>query len=297
MIACLESVMRRLLPHTACGEFCAGLFLVIVVCLVSYSVPFVLLWGVGLLSPLARLIIECLLCWQLLATKSLRDAAMLVYAPLAAGDLLGARKAVSYIVGRDTSQLSEQEVSRAAVETVAENTSDGVVAPLFYFALGGAPLACLYKAINTMDSMLGYKNSRYLHFGKAAARLDDAANFIPARITGVMMVVASFLCRFDTRASWRILLRDRSNHSSPNAGWPEAACAGALGIQLGGSASYGGSALIKPTLGDALKEIHPEDILKTCKLELTTALLCVGMFALLRSLVLVLILLTNGVML
>ena len=170
------------------------------------------------------------------------------------------------IVGRDTKALTEEGVIKAAVETVAENTSDGVIAPLFYMLIGGAPLAFLYKAVNTMDSMIGYKNDRYLYFGKAAAKMDDVFNFIPARISAVLMIAAAFLCGFDGKNAWKIYRRDRRNHASPNAAQTEAVCAGALGVQLAGNAFYFGKLYEKPTIGDPLRPICREDIPAACRL-------------------------------
>ncbi len=191
---------------------------------------------------------------------------MKVYEKLREESLPGARQAVSMIVGRDTKALTEEGVIKAAVETVAENTSDGVIAPLFYMLIGGAPLAFLYKAVNTMDSMIGYKNDRYLYFGKAAAKMDDVFNFIPARISAVLMIAAAFLCGFDGKNAWKIYRRDRRNHASPNAAQTEAVCAGALGVQLAGNAFYFGKLYEKPTIGDPLRPICREDIPAACRL-------------------------------
>ena len=176
------------------------------------------------------------------------------------GDLPAARKAVSRIVGRDTAELSGEEVARAAVETVAENFSDGVAAPLFYMLLGGAPLALAYKAVNTMDSMVGYKNDRYLHFGRAAAKLDDAANYIPARLAALAWIGGAAIAGQDAKNAWRIWRRDRRNHSSPNSAQTESACAGALGVQLGGPSRYFGKLYEKPAIGDPLRPVKAADI-------------------------------------
>lgn len=282
LITHLEPLLRRVFPKSSGGELAAGELLVLLVCLAGYGVPFVALWTLGLWSPYAKLVFECILCGQVLATKSLRDAAVQVYRPLAAGSITSARKAVAMIVGRDTERLDEQGVAKATVETVAENTGDGIVSPMLFFALGGAPLAFLYKAINTMDSMVGYKNERYLCFGRAAARLDDVANFIPARLAGLLMAAAAWFCRLNTHDAFRILWRDRRNHKSPNAAWPEAACAGALGIQLGGTSNYGGIPMHKPAIGDRTREIVPEDIPKACRLAQATAVLCLALCAAFR---------------
>ena len=187
LIAALEKLLRRLFPKSPGGELAGGAALVALTIAIPTGLTALLLWGCGLLSPWLAFAAEALLCYQLLAAKSLRDESDKVYEALKAGDLPGARHAVSMIVGRDTERLDEAGVAKAAVETVAENASDGVIAPLIFLALGGAPLGMLYKAVNTMDSMVGYKNDRYLYFGRAAARLDDALNFLPARIAGVLM--------------------------------------------------------------------------------------------------------------
>lgn len=190
MISQGEKILRRLLPKK---EFAAGLVLTVLVVGISFGVPFGLLWLAGLVSPWLRFALEAFFCYQILATKSLRVESMRVYQYLAPGDLDNARKYLSWIVGRDTQNLNEQQIAKAAVETVAENTSDGVVAPMIFLAIGGAPLGFLYKAVNTLDSMIGYKNERYLYFGRFAARLDDVVNFIPAILSAFLMIAASFL--------------------------------------------------------------------------------------------------------
>ena len=202
-------------------------------------------WGILALcrmaSPGLFYIASAFSCYQLLAVKSLKTESMKVYDPLCRGDLFGARKAVSMIVGRDTERLDSEGVIKAAVETVAENTSDGVVAPLFYMAIGGPVLGWFYKAVNTMDSMVGYKNERYLYFGRAAARMDDVLNFIPSRLSAVFMICAAFFLGMDWKHAWRIWGRDRLNHKSPNSAQTESVCAGALRIQLAGDAWYFGT--------------------------------------------------------
>jgi adenosylcobinamide-phosphate synthase len=227
-----------------------------------------------MLHPFAGFLAECAMCCQILALRCLEQESRAVWQKAKDGDLRAARKQVSRIVGRDTERLSMEGVIRAAVETVAENTSDGVIAPMMFLLIGGAPLGFLYKAINTMDSMLGYKNDRYLYFGRAAARLDDAANFIPARITGLLMTLAAFITGLDGKNAWRIFLRDRGNHASPNAGQSESACAGALGIRLLGDASYFGQVVEKPTVGDDTRSPEPKDILRANRLLFASSCLC-----------------------
>ena len=274
MIAWLERLFRGILPATSRGELVGGAIVVVVVAAVSFCLPFFLLSAIARVQPWAAWALECLVCYQVLATRCLGDAGMKVREALARDDLGGARSAVAMIVGRDTAGLDASAVTRATVETVAENASDGVVAPLFYFAVGGAPLALLYKAINTMDSMLGYKNGKYLYFGRVAARLDDVANYIPARLTALLMIPAAALAGLDWRNALRIFRRDRNNHGSPNSGHPEAACAGALGIRLGGDSMYGGRLVRKPTLGDPAREPEPEDIRRSVRLLYGCAALC-----------------------
>ena len=211
---------------------------------------------------LLGLAVQMFWCGQALAAKGLVQESTNVYVQLKKGDLPAARKAVSRIVGRDTDALTAEGVTRAAVETVAENASDGVIAPLLYMLLGGAPLALTYKAINTMDSMLGYKNEKYLYFGRAAAKLDDVANYIPSRLAALLWIMAAAFTRNDAKGAWRIWRRDRRNHASPNSAQTESACAGALGVQLAGPAYYFGEYYPKPTIGDPLRPIEPEDILR-----------------------------------
>ena len=251
-----------------------GSLLVVLVLAVCTGVPAVLLALAWKLSPWAYFVLESVLCWQLLAVKSLKVESRRVYDRLAADDLPGARQAVSMIVGRDTQALDADGVTRAAVETVAENTSDGVAAPLFYMMLGGGVFGCLYKAINTMDSMVGYKNDRYLDFGRCAAKLDDVVNYIPSRLCAAAMVCVAAFCGLDGKNAWRIWRRDRRNHASPNSAQTEAVMAGALNVRLAGDAYYFGKLHKKPYIGDDDREIVPQDILRSHKLlSMTTALL------------------------
>ena len=235
---------------------------VLIVLLCTVAVTDVLFWGSYYLHPILGCVIETILTYQIHAAKCLRVESMKVYKALKTGTIEDARKAVSMIVGRDTDQLDEAGVTKAAVETVAENTSDGVIAPMLYLAIGGPILGMLYKAINTMDSMIGYKNERYLDFGRAAAKLDDVVNFLPSRISAWLMIFACpFLGdHFIASEGKRIYLRDRRKHASPNSAQTESVCAGALGIQLAGDASYFGKIVHKPTIGDGRRKVNPEDI-------------------------------------
>lgn len=281
IIARLEVLLRKIFPKNSFAEQIAGTFLVLIICAISFAVPYYLLRFVTLWSYWAAFLLESLMCWQVLAVKSLRDAAMKVYDPLIDHNIIAARRSLSMIVGRDTENLGEEGVAKATVETVAENTNDGVVAPMLFFAIGGAPLAFLYKGINTMDSMIAYNNNSYAFFGRTAARLDDVANFVPARAAGLLMVVAAALAKKNWRMSWRILWRDHNNHKSPNAAWTEAACAGALEVELGGKAKYSGITVEKPTIGDPIRNITAEDIKSACLLEVLTSsislILCVAL--------------------
>lgn len=237
------------------------LLVVIVLCVTGAVTTAVLLLAYGS-HIYAGVAAESVMTWQILAVKSLRTESMKVYRMLKKGDIAGARAALSMIVGRDTVHLGQEGIAKAAVETVAENTSDGVIAPMLYTALGGPILGFLYKAVNTMDSMIGYQNERYLYFGRAAAKLDDAVNFIPARISAYLMMAAAFLGgkTFSGKCAYTIFKRDRYQHASPNSAQTEAVCAGALGIQLAGDASYFGRLVKKPYIGDALRRVTQEDI-------------------------------------
>lgn len=273
LISGLEKTLRKRLPETERGERTGSLLLVIAASVICSGLPLALLLLARHYSPWLGMTVEALLIYQLLAAKSLRRESMKVYQGLIAGDMHAARRALSMIVGRDTENLDREGITKAAVETVAENTCDGVIAPLFYIMAGGAVLGCLYKAINTMDSMVGYRNSRYIHFGRAAARLDDAVNYVPARVAARLMLAATYVCGLDTKNAKRIYLRDRRNHASPNSAQTESVMAGALNVRLAGDASYGGELHTKPYIGDALRDIEPEDILRANRLMYATALL------------------------
>lgn len=258
----LEEVLRSRFPATPKGERAAGCVLAVLLPVGTLVLTGAICLLAGRIHPLLGMAVQTFWCWQALAVKGLAEESKNVYRQLAAEDLPGARRAVARIVGRDTQALTEEGVTKAAVETVAENFSDGVVAPLFYMMIGGAPLALCYKAVNTMDSMIGYKNQRYLQFGRAAAKLDDAANYLPSRLAAVFWIAAAGLTGQDAPNAWRIWRRDRRNHASPNSAQTESACAGALGVQLAGPAYYFGEYYNKPTIGDAKRPIEPRDILR-----------------------------------
>ena len=283
LIALLEKWLRKVFPKTPKGELAGGVFLVILVCLAGYGVPALLLFAAFKIHPVIGFLLEVLWCWQIPATKCLKDESMKVYQKLKENDLPGARYAVSMIVGRDTENLSETGVTKAAVETIAENTSDGVIAPLLFLAIGGPALGFLYKSINTMDSMLGYKNDKYLYFGRCAAKLDDVANYIPARLSGWLMVAASAFVKMDVKNAAKIYRRDRRNHASPNSAQTEAAMAGALDVQLAGNAYYFGKLYEKPTIGDGIRPVEVEDIRRSNRLLYATAILGAVIFLLIGS--------------
>lgn len=266
MISFWTKHLRIRFPDSNRGQFWAGTVLWLFTVIPSYLIPFGILYIVGLIHPVLRFILETIFCWQIFAAKSLKVSALRVYRALKANDLLLARKYVSWIVGRDTAQLDEIQVTKAAVETVAENTSDGVIAPLCFLLLGGAPLGFAYKAVNTLDSMVGYKNDEFLYFGRFSAKMDDIWNFIPARLSGLLFVLCAKPAGLDPKGAWHCFLRDRLKHASPNSAQTESACAGALGVQLAGNAYYFGKLYEKPTLGDAKRMIEPEDILHTNRL-------------------------------
>ena len=228
------------------------------------------------INSILGIAVEAIITYQCLATKSLYTESMKVYYALKDTSLEAGRTAVSMIVGRDTAALDEAGVTKAAVETVAENTSDGVIAPLIYLAIGGPVLGICYKAINTMDSMIGYKNDKYMDFGRAAAKLDDVVNFVPARISAVLMIIATLFLgkKYNTVNAIYIFKRDRFNHPSPNSAQTESVCAGALGIQLAGPASYFGKLKEKPYIGDMLRKIEVEDIKRANLLMTCTSILC-----------------------
>ena len=282
-ISVLEKSLRARLPKTPEGELWGGRILAFCLPVGTIALTSLVCMGAAALHPLLGLAVQMFWCGQALAAKGLVQESMNVYRKLTKPDLPAARTAVSRIVGRDTEALTAEGVTKAAVETVAENASDGVIAPLLYMLLGGAPLALTYKAINTMDSMVGYKNERYLHFGRAAAKLDDIANYLPSRIAALLWVAAAALTGNDARNAWRIWRRDRRNHASPNSAQTESACAGALNVQLAGPAYYFGEYYPKPTIGDAVRPIEPEDIRRADRMMYAESLLALALGLLIRG--------------
>lgn len=278
IISATEKLMRKIFPRTVKGEQAAGGILWIVVVAVSTAFPIAILWIFHEISPWLRLAAESIMCWQILATKSLRDESMKVFHALETGDITLSRKAVSMIVGRDTEELSDEAVTRAAVETVAENTSDGVVAPLIYLAVGGAPLGFFYKAVNTMDSMLGYVEMPYKNIGLVPAKMDDVMNYLPSRISAFLMLAAGWILNMDVKNGWMIFKRDRYNHASPNSAQTESVCAGLMDLQLAGDAVYHGVLHKKKYIGDPIREIRHGDIEVSCRLLYVTAILTLILF-------------------
>lgn len=292
LIAWLDTGLRtKRKPQTKTEQFMAGLLLVVLVLCSTVILAAAILMGAYCLHPYLGTAVEAVMTYQVLAAKCLKVESMKVYHCLKEKGLPESRQAVSMIVGRDTSVLDEEGVTKAAIETVAENTSDGVIAPMLYTALGGPIFGFFYKAINTMDSMIGYKNDTYLYFGRAAARLDDVANFIPSRLSAYFMILAAWIGGkdFDAGQAVKIYRRDSRKHASPNAAQTESVCAGALGLRLAGNASYFGKVVQKPYIGDALRKPEYEDIRRANRLMYLTAweceLLCIALMSIFHTLI------------
>jgi adenosylcobinamide-phosphate synthase len=267
----------------ASRDFVSGMALSLALIALTVGATWALLHALTFLPPLISFALTAGLASTTLATRGLLDAITRIETPLRSGNLVEARENLAHIVGRDTSALNEDKVLRASLESLAENTSDGIVAPLFYLFLGGIPLAMAYKAVNTLDSMIGYRTERYLYFGRFAARLDDVANFIPARLTAFLMLIATLLVRLNASLAVRVLQRDHGNHLSPNAGYPEAALAGALGIRLGGPSVYFGKEVWKPTMGDDFTPVNIGMLKEARSLCLVTATLSLVTFVLIST--------------
>lgn len=265
----LENITRRVFKNLKISGFITWLGVILITFLVN-SLIVRLAFSI---SYILGIIIEGILLYFCISSKGLKVEGLKVIKVLESGDIKGARKQLSYIVGRDTEVLDEEGIIRAVIETVAENTSDGIIAPLLFGALGGAPLAMTYKAVNTCDSMFGYKNDKYIDFGFVSAKMDDLFNYIPARLTGYLVIFAAFILALDYKNSYRIYKRDRYNHTSPNSAHPESAVAGALGIRLGGTNYYFGKIVEKPTIGDKNKVIEISDLYKTNNILLVVTLL------------------------
>ncbi|MBQ3578448.1 MAG: cobalamin biosynthesis protein CobD, partial [Firmicutes bacterium] len=270
-ISLLEKLLRKVFPKTPAGERMAGGLMWIIVVSLAWLVPSLVLRACARVSPVLVYVVGTIMCWQILAAKSLKDEALKVQKALENEGLEAGRRAVSMIVGRDTARLDEKGVARAAVETVAENFSDGVMAPIIYMAVGGPALGFLYKAVNTMDSMTGYIDPPYTYFGFFPAKMDDLFNWIPARVSALVMLLAGRILGLDAKNGWRIFRRDRYNHASPNSAQTESVCAGLLGLQLAGDAWYGGVLHKKQFIGDPVREIETKDIERSCRLMYASA--------------------------
>ncbi|MCR5161859.1 MAG: adenosylcobinamide-phosphate synthase CbiB [Lachnospiraceae bacterium] len=286
LIAHAEAFLRRVFPETEKAERRAGICLILIVCGAAGLASFLIVRISDLLHPAAGIAARTVQCYFLFAARSLRDESMKVYVPLSQGDIPASRQAVSMIVGRDTQKLTAEGIAKAAVETIAENTSDGVIAPMLYMVLGGPVLGWLYKAVNTMDSMVGYKNDRYLYFGRYPAKLDDILNLLPSRLSALFMIAACVPAGLDAPQALRVFRRDRYNHASPNSAQTEAVMAGALGVQLAGDAWYFGKLYPKKTIGDPERAVVPEDIRRANRLMYMTSFAALACFLVLRCCVL-----------
>ncbi len=272
-ISFFEKKYRALCPRTPRGERRCGALLLITILILSTSIPACILLLAYKIHPVVYAIVASIFCYQLMATKSLKDESMKVYAPLKEHNLEKGRYAVSMIVGRDTSKLDEAGITRATVETIAENASDGCIAPLFYMLIGGPILGFAYKAINTLDSMVGYKNEKYVNVGRYSAKLDDIVNFIPSRLAALFMIVASFLLGMRGKQACKVFIRDRKKSPSPNSAQTESVMAGALGVWLLGDTWYFGKLHKKESIGDHQREIESEDIKRANQLLYMTVIL------------------------
>ncbi len=272
----IKSMEKLLRPKKAANNvllFRRGVALAVLIPLLTALMTAGLLLLAWKLHFTIGLLMETVFCWLVLAARSLKTETTPVQDALVRGDMAAARERIGWLVGRDTAELDSEEITKAAVETIAENTNDGVIAPLFYLVLGGPILGMTYKAVNTLDSMVGYKNDLYLYFGRCSARLDDITGFIPARLSALLMILAAKLLHLPADRAWQIFRRDRLNHLSPNSAQTEAVCAGALGIQLGGSHTYGGKLVVKPFIGDKIRSAEPQDIARSQQLMLLTSIL------------------------
>ena len=276
LISIVEKQIRKITSSDK-GLKIAGFFLWFIVVGATFGITTLVL-QLFKFNKLAYFIVNTILIYTTLATKCLKDESVKIYKVLKTGDLDKSRIQLSYIVGRDTTNLNEKEIVRATVETVAENTVDGIIAPLFYGFIGGAPLAMSYKAVNTLDSTVGYKNDKYYYLGFASAKIDDIANYIPARLGVILLSLGSLFAGFNFKNALKIGIRDRKNHKSPNCAFSEGAVAGALGIQLGGTNVYFGKEVYKPTIGDKTREIEIEDIVRTNKIMYSSSIISIIIF-------------------
>ena len=280
-----EAFLRKRFPRTQQGERKAGFLMMLSTIAVTVAAVAALCAAAGLFGTVVSFLVQTILCYWLFAVRALRDESMAVCRKLEVHDLPGARYAVSMIVGRDTQNLTEEGVAKAAIETVAENAADGVIAPLFYMVIGGPVLGWAAKAVNTMDSMVGYKNDRYMNFGRYAAKLDDIVNFIPARLCALLMIAAAETVGLDRGNAWKIFKRDRYKHASPNSAQTESVMAGALNVALAGDAWYFGKLHKKQVIGDANRPVEFEDIRRANRLLYAVSVLALILLLVLRYLV------------
>lgn len=281
-----EKFVRKLFHQTPKGQFISGTILYITVIFIFGLLSFILLYTLRKISIYFEFLAQVYFCYSMIAVKCLKDESMKVYFELKNQNIKGAKKKLSYIVGRDTINLNKEQIINAVVETVSENTSDGVIAPLFYMTLGGFPFIIIYKVINTFDSMIGYKNEKYIYFGKTAAKIDDIANFIPSRLSAVFMIIAVYILKYDYKNAVKIFKRDRFKHASPNSAQTESVCAGALGLKLGGDAYYFGKLYKKEYIGDGNKKSDIDDIIKVNKILYVTSFIAIIFFVSFRLLLL-----------
>lgn len=277
-----EKFIRNIFPKTKKGELISGTILVLSIVFIFFMLSLLLIFILRKTNIYLELIVQTYFCYSMISIKALKDESMKVYYELEKDDITQARKKLSYIVGRDTIQLDKKHIINAVIETVSENTSDGVIAPLFYMFLGGIPFIILYKVINTFDSMIGYKNEKYFYFGKFAAKIDDILNFIPSRISAFFMIIAVYILKYDYKNAFKIFKRDRLKHSSPNSAQTESVCAGALGIKLAGDTYYFGKLYKKDFIGDSKKEGDIYDIIKVNKILYISSFVSVIFFVVLR---------------
>ena len=281
----ISGIEKLLLPDSTKRDMPKGVLIFIFTVFISFAIPFTILFFLHRISFWLGLILEIFWVFQILAARTLSAEAYKVKKYLDEGNLSEARRALSMIVGRDTSQLGEEDIIKAVIETVSENTTDGIVSPLIAIAIGGAPLGFAYKAVNTLDSMIGYKSEKYFYFGKASAILDDVVNYLPARLTGISMCFASSLISgLSAKDAWRVMMRDHAKHASPNGGWTEGATAGALGVRLGGDATYFGVLYKKASLGDPKRTVESNDIVRTTRLMWASSIIILILLVIIRIL-------------
>lgn len=282
LISELEKIMRKLFPDNL---YIGGVLMSLSVMFLSTAVPFLILFLCYKINIVLGIIVESIMCWYLIAPKCLKTESMKVYKAVSENDIEKSRKAVSMIVGRDTQSLDFEGVIKATVETVAENTSDGVTAPVFYMSFGGAVLGFFYKSVNTMDSMVGYKNEKYKDFGRFSAKFDDILNYIPSRLTAVLMIISAFILKYDGKSAYKIWKRDRLKHASPNSAQTESVCAGALNVRLAGDAFYFGKLCKKQYIGDNIRPVEKDDIIKANRLMYMTTILMIALSVILRVII------------